>query len=372
MLPPAMGKPHVLINATALSETGGGRSYSLNLLRELNEDDRGFDFTIVTVKGRLGPEAIGRFPLVEISLPPRFGALARVLYEQTALPLRAGRFDLLYCPADLLPFWSRVPVVVSLRNLNIYDRRFYDTPRTRLLNAMVQAGLRNAQRVVFPSAAAADQIRERVRVDAERVRVVHHGIAMESFEGAADPPATDVRYLFLAANLERHKNFETLFEALLRVRNTDLQLWLAGGYSLDPDWAGHLRELVAGHGLEERVRFLGPVPYAEVLGYYRGAAALVFPSLLETFGHPLLEAMLAGTPIVASDLPAFEEIAQDAALYFPARDPDALATAIDRVVDDPEGTRERVEKGRVRVQDFTWKSTVDSLCGVFGEVLRSR
>jgi glycosyltransferase involved in cell wall biosynthesis len=113
------------------------------------------------------------------------------------------------------------------------------------------------------------------------------------------------------------------------------------------------------------------VPYADVLRYYRGALALVFPSLLETFGHPLLEAMLAGTPIVAADIPAFREIACDVALYFPPQDPARLARSVEQLRAEPAATRARVERGRKRAEGFSWKSSVDRLCAVFEEALRS-
>ena len=117
------------------------------------------------------------------------------------------------------------------------------------------------------------------------------------------------------------------------------------------------------------MRFLGAVPYEQILGYYRGAVAMVFPSLLETFGIPLLEAMLAGAPIVASDIPTFREIAGDAALYFPAGDPTALARAVARVGDDPEATRKRALAGSALAPEFSWKNSVDALCRVFESVL---
>jgi glycosyltransferase involved in cell wall biosynthesis len=102
---------------------------------------------------------------------------------------------------------------------------------------------------------------------------------------------------------------------------------------------------------------------------YRGAVALVFPSLIETFGHPLLEAMLAGTPILAADIPAFREIAGDVALYFPPRDPVRLARLVDQMRRDSEATRARVERGFQRAQEFSWSRSVDRLCEVFDETL---
>jgi glycosyltransferase involved in cell wall biosynthesis len=73
------------------------------------------------------------------------------------------------------------------------------------------------------------------------------------------------------------------------------------------------------------------LPRREIFSYYRGAVALVFPSLLETFGHPLLEAMLAETPIVVSDIPTCREVGADVPLYFDSHDPVALAEAVVRI-----------------------------------------
>jgi glycosyltransferase involved in cell wall biosynthesis len=99
---------------------------------------------------------------------------------------------------------------------------------------------------------------------------------------------------------------------------------------------------------------------------------MAFTSLLETFGHPMLEAMLAGTPIIAADMPAMREIAGDIALYFPPDDPIGLARAVDRVGRERDATNERVARGRDHAADFSWKRSVDGLCRVFDEVLRER
>jgi glycosyltransferase involved in cell wall biosynthesis len=361
----------VLVNAISLTQ-GGGRSYVRNLLRELSGDPRGFEFTVLAAAGQLRPEEASGLEIVEVNLPGRRSVartLLRVAYEEALLPLRVRDWDLLYCLADLAPAWGLRPSVVALRNLNIYDRRFYDGVRTRMLFRLVRLGLRSAARVVTPTAAAARFIAPRLGVPEARLTVVHHGIAPEAFQKDAQPVASPVPYLFLPANLERHKNFHVAFEALRLLADSSTELWIAGGDELDPPWGAHLRESVQRMGLASRVRFLGPVPYDRMLGYYRGARALVFPSLLETFGHPLLEAMLAGTPVVASDLPAFREVGGDVPLYFRPSDPAALARALERLAAEPEATQERIERGRERAKGFSWKRSVDLLCGVFDDAL---
>lgn len=351
---------------------GGGRSYVVNLLREIRRDDRGFRFTLLAYPEQLEGLDTAAVDVHALRLPIRPRALSlplRVLYEEIALPARARDFDLLYCVADICPPVAPVPIVVLMRNLNIYDRRFYDGMRLRTLFWLARVGAPRARFAVFPCRAAADQIRRRIPIREERVAVVPYGVSAASFV-EADPVGAAAPYLFLPAAPERHKNIATLIESLREVSDPRLELWIAGSSLLDP---AHSRELVqqaARLGLEERVRFLGPVPYAKLLGYYRGAVAFVFPSILESFGHPLLEAMVARAPVVASDIPTFREIAGDTALYFPPLDAKALAAQIDAVLADPIATRQRVARAQERATGFSWERSVDGLCEVFERALQ--
>jgi glycosyltransferase involved in cell wall biosynthesis len=222
-----MARRRLLVNALSLTQ-GGGRSYVTNLLRELDRDDRGFDVTVLVSPGQLRHDAARHLAIETARLP---GAdrpsrvLARVLYEETLLPLRAQRFDLLYCLADLAPAFGAVPTVVALRNLNIYDRRFYDTMRLRVLERLVRAGVRRTRRVVFPSEAAAALIRRRLPLRDEQVAVVPHGISLEAFRDAAVrcPEAPRVPPRRLDAT-----NISVLIQSLRHVADPRLG-WIAGG-----------------------------------------------------------------------------------------------------------------------------------------------
>lgn len=367
-----MRRRRILVNALSLTEGGGGRSYLLNVLRELERDPRGFDFTVLVGSGQLSPEDAGGVEVATVQLPPpRAGArvLTRVAYEQALLPLRAGRYDLLYCVADLAPAIAGTPTVIALRNMHIYDNRFYGTFRLKALKPLVQAGVRRAQRVLFPTRAAADQISRVIPIPGERIAIVPHGVSPEAFAAEASPVADGTPYLFLPASLERHKRVQVLIRSLTHAPDRDLEAWIAGSDVVDPAYARDLRELAESLGVSSRVRFLGHVPYRDILGYYRGARALGFTSLLETFGHPMLEAMLAETPILAADIPSFREIAGDIALYFPPDDAEALARAAEEVRRDPDAAKARVERGRARATEFSWKRSVDLLCQVFDGVL---
>ncbi len=367
-----MQRPKILINTLSLAQGGGGRSYLVNVLRELDRDARGFDVSVLADPTQLSPEDVGGLRFVPVRLPGVSGGARlalRVLYEQTLLPLRASRFDLLYCPADAAPALGRTPTVVALRNMHIYDRTYYDTARLDILGRLVKGGLRRVRRVVFPTRAAADKISARFPVPRDRVAIVPHGVAAEAFDAAGEPDPQRPRYVFLASSIERHKRIDILVRGFAEVDDPDLQLWICGDDEVDPEYTALVLGLVKTLGLEGRVHLKGRVPYREILGYYRGSLALTFTSLLETFGHPMLEAMLARTPIVAADIPSFREIAGDIAVYFPPDDPAGLARAIEQVLDDPEAAGERVARGHAHALEFSWQRSVDALCQVFRDVL---
>lgn len=167
-------------------------------------------------------------------------------------------------------------------------------------------------------------------------------------------------YLLFPGNTWPHKNHEAAFQALRVLREA---------YGLDPllvctgsPKEAH-RELLAkiqDAGLGHRVRFLGYCALDDMPGLYEGAAALVFPSLFEGFGLPLLEAMWCDCPIVCSNVTSLPEIAGDAALLADPRSPEELAHALNRVLTDEDLRRVLIARGRHRVKDFSWtKFTIE-------------
>jgi glycosyltransferase involved in cell wall biosynthesis len=209
----------------------------------------------------------------------------------------------------------------------------------------------------------------------ERVVTVHL-CADERYarsEAIARPPATALpaRFLFYPANPWKHKNHEVLLRALRllrdeRRRRLDVVL---SGFGLDDRSA--ILALAESHGVREQVHPVGYLSVEELAYLYRRADMLVFPSLFEGFGIPLVEAMTVGCPIVASNVTSLPEIGGDAAEYFDPTSPAAAAAAIERVLDDERWRNTLRARGFCRARAFSAAAVADSHLAVFREAARA-
>ena len=169
---------------------------------------------------------------------------------------------------------------------------------------------------------------------------------------AGDTPT--VPYVLYANSIEPHKNPRLAVDAIGRTV-PGIRLVMTGGWSrrrLD-----RLRAHAAAQGAGGRIDWLGHVPAARLAALRRDALACLVPSRIEGFGLPVLEALAAGTPVVASDIPALRESGGDAATYRHPDDPDAWARAIEHLANHPEERAGIAERGRAHAAGFTWERT---------------
>ena len=162
-------------------------------------------------------------------------------------------------------------------------------------------------------------------------------------------------YLYFPAHTWMHKNHVAAVEALRVLRdryNIRLTLVCSGGAR---EAQPALDAKIDAAGLRDQVRFLGYVPRHDVPALYRAAACLVFPSLFEGFGMPVLEAMSSGCPVVCSNTTSLPEIAGDAADLVDPTDADALAGAVARLIADRELRSHRIAAGLARAKAFSWR-----------------
>jgi glycosyltransferase involved in cell wall biosynthesis len=188
-------------------------------------------------------------------------------------------------------------------------------------------------------------------VEPSRVRRIYFGVDSEVFH---PDDRTREPFVLYPANRWRHKNHDRLFRAMAIVRETrpEISLVLTGvGHDDQPLPAG--------------VVSLGHVPAARLPELYRSASALVFPSLYEGFGLPVVEAMSSGCPVACSDAAALPEIAGGAAALFDPLSPESMADAVLRVLGSPDDYRRR---GLIRAAEFTWAKSARQHDAVYRDV----
>ena len=302
------------------------------------------------------------------------GFLSRLVWEQTVLPRFAKRvgIDVTFCPANFAPLLAPAPVVLVRNTLSVgaIERR----PAKRLYWFALAAAtwvslLRCPRAIAVSNYARRDVVRRFPGLAEDKIAVIHHGVS-PSFTPPSRNESRDGT-LLAVADLYIQKNLHGLLYALdsLRARFPRIRLKIAGA-PVDEDYANRLRDIVAVRGLEANVEFLGRVSAPDLAELYRRCAVFVFPSLVETFGNPLVEAMASGAPIVSAGCAAMPEIVGDAALLVDPRDPDAIARAIARVLDDAPLRRRLGARARERASRFSWEETALRTADVLKECAR--
>lgn len=238
------------------------------------------------------------------------------------------------------------------------DARFAPDRRTRLLYMLQTALMVRADRVFTRSFASARDIERFYRVPVPDWQVIPGGVD-EDFARDAEPvdqiggrklPAT---YVLQVGARRPHKNVAALVRVLPHLPE-DYHLVLVG--NVDDRFADPVPRLAEELGVTGRILHLARVSESDLHGLYAGASVFVYPSLIEGLGLPLLEAMAAGLPVVASDIPVFREIAADAAVLVPPGEPQAWAEAILRLR-SPEARAGLIAAGHRQVKKNTWETT---------------
>ena len=315
-------------------------------------------------------------PNVEIRRVPRLRTPGgRYATEQLVLPWIAER-----CRLDMLhtiAFGS--PVLYSgVRILTVHDLAFRIFPDTmparwrRYWNWVYGPAARGCRRLIAVSEWTRSDLVRIMHHDPERISVVPSApepdfrpllVGEDPREGLEDFNLPE-RFILYVGTLQPRKDIVTLFRtfARIRARHADIHLVISGG----PGWGyGDPEELARREGISEAVRFLGFAPPEVTKKLYRVAELLLFTSLYEGFGLPVVEAMCSGLPVVATSSSSIPEVAGNAALLAPPRDTEGLSDLALKLLRDPGLREDMVRRGLERSRLFSWPRSAAMMLDVY-------
>lgn len=374
------------INAHLLSFEGNYRQAGLSryideLLFRIPRLAPDLDFTGYTGPATLPAEVQARKPAnlaLSRSRLPTQRPQARILWEQTALPLAAARdrLDLLHCPVNVRPFALTTPAVVTIHDLIFLKVPASHRPLKRLyLSAMTGWSARHSAHVITVSEATRRDVIKLLKVPPRRVTTVHNGVGEEfrpcspaEKEAFRREKGIEGRAVLTVGTLEPRKNLPVLLKAFAALVGQpgfeDVTLYVGGskGWYYDEIFATAEQLGLTANG---RVRFLGRVPDEELPLWYNIAAVVAYPSIYEGFGLPALEAMACGTPVLASNASALPEVVGDAGVLLSPGDTEAWTAALARLLGDDALRAQLGSKALRQASKFSWERSARETLEVY-------
>ena len=324
------------------------------------------------------PVQVSPGPRLEVHEGGRFAV--RSVWMQFVLPgvLRRVRPDLAHFTNYLAPLFCPVPYVVSVHDMSLSLLPECHTLKKRLLTStFVPSVARGARLVLTPSESTRHDVVRLLGIDPARVRSIPYapppgfGPVAAGPEGLATAYGLRPPYFLYVGTIEPRKNLERTLRAFARLAaaHPDHRFVLAGqiGWGCE----GVLRE-AARPELKDRVQVLGYVAEDDLPLLYAHAEALVYPSLYEGFGLPVVEAMACGCPVITSNGSSLSEVAGDAALLVDPHDEGALAAALEAVAGDAALRAALRERGLAHVARYTWARTARETALAYRDALEMR
>ncbi len=360
----------VLVNAGLLTglQTGMSR-YVRCLYREMARQPDA-EVSYLTIQGRSGTMPSGAEPRQWCRQTERFWrlpdalivamtAVQRLRYEHCLRRQAQYGVDVYHETDFFAPRGCPVPVVFTLHDLSLLDHPDKH-PRERVWYSRLffRRRLRYADRIITVSHFVRGEVMRRLGVDPGRVRVVHEAAApifgprpQRRVETVLRALGLPDEYVLFVGTQEPRKNLRLLVEAMACLERP-VALVLAGwsGWG-SRDWLRRLEALGLGH----RVFLTGYVDEETLVCLYGGARVMVYPSLYEGFGLPVLEAMACGCPVICSRVASLPEVAGDAVLYIDPRQVETLVEALNAVLTRPALREQLVAAGKDRSRLFSWR-----------------
>lgn len=332
-----------------------GLGTSIEQLTSVLLKEGNFDLTIFT-KGKPRRKLSEVIINVMISLPKgRF-------WLDTGLWKYRNSYDAFLFFTPFLPFFftpkNSIVIVRDFGYKHVFKKTILGRLKDWIIFNIHKSSIRRAKKVVAISTAVKEEVVDLCMIDASKVVVVYNGLATLPRENLEVPSGVRKPFFLSVGVVKERKNIRRSVEAFIHFNKgleVKYSMVIAGTYG--GSYYEQIQAYIKKEGAEEDVVFLGYVSDEELAYLYKHAEALVFPSLVEGFGKPVIEAMSFGTPVITSNEAPLNEVVNDAALLVDPYSVKEISDAMKELVIYPEKASILSQKGLDRAKDFSWEKT---------------
>ncbi len=283
------------------------------------------------------------------------GHLRRLFWTQFQLPsiYHALRGNLLFSPLPEAPLYSNCRSIVMAHDLIPLRFPRKGSRLTAYFKHYIPRVLNQAEHIICNSQATANDLVSFFNLPAAKITPISLGYDSSYFKDLNLPKSNYFLYL---GRHDAYKNLHRLIQAFANLpAHSDSQLWFAG--PTDTTYTPALKTAVKTLGLTQSVQFLDYVPLEKLPIIINQAIALVFPSLWEGFGFPVLEAMACGTPVITSNCSSLPEVGGEAVIYINPEKIEEITRAMNDLINHPEECLRLRNLGLARATQFSWEKT---------------
>jgi glycosyltransferase involved in cell wall biosynthesis len=349
----------LLVNlAFLLDKPTGTTTYALNLLKYLQDLKPLLLSSQVFSKYNCYP--IPKNQSSEQGLKGHFNRLTWTQFQSPKI-YKELKSQLIFSPIAEVPLWSQCRSVVMVHDFIPlrFPKRF--SPLTPYHRYYIPQVLQQAEHIICNSQSTAQDIVKFCNISANKITPILLAYDSNHFrpiieEDLQSRSPNNPPYFLYIGRHDPYKNISRLIFAFANLSsNREYQLWLSG--PTDQRYTPFLKKQVQELGIPNRIKFLDYVPYDDLPKIISGAIALVFPSLWEGFGLPVLEAMACGTPVITSNLSSLPEVAGDAAILIDPYKVEEITDAMQAIANDTRLRSHLSQLGLQRAKKFSWEKT---------------
>jgi glycosyltransferase involved in cell wall biosynthesis len=377
--------PKIAINGTYLQEQGSGLGVvNQNLIAKLiNQNDpagilrqRYFDFQLYSHADCFKSEYPSQVIAVDSSLSPDrgfSGHIKRIFWYQTRLnqQLKRQQADLFFSPVSEGIFFPRIPQIVTVHDLIPLQYPELSPKWKYYYLYALPFLLKQSQGIICVSEYTKQDLVKNYRLNPDSINVVYNGYAQDLFYPQPDRAILQKynlnKYLLYVGDMRFYKNLSRCLEAFDSLSLKDYQFVITG--KKDDFFYPEIERQTAKLAAKDRIIFLDYVPTAVLPSLYSMAQALVFASLYEGFGLPVLEAMACGCPVITSKVTSIPEVGGDSVLYVDPKNVKSIAQGMYQILTNTELKTNLIHQGLARAKLFSWDKTAEGVCRVLEDCL---